>query len=76
MTDTAALFDIIDRSGLKLKFIASQIGLSYQGFKNKLDNKSDFTATEINRLCDLLNITDLNTKDRIFFARPVDLKST
>ena len=67
MTDTVMLKQKIDASGYKLKYIATQIGLSYQGFLNKLNNKSEFTAHEILALCKLLNI-DIMEKESIFFA--------
>lgn len=67
MTDTVMLKQKIDDSGYKLKYIAAQIGLSYQGFLNKLNNKSEFTAHEILGLCNLLDI-GIMEKESIFFA--------
>lgn len=71
MTNTAELEKIILQSGLKKSYIAQAIGLSRQGFKKKCDNKSPFTATEISLLCELLNITKLTDKERIFFVKNV-----
>ena len=73
MINTEALKSLIESNGLKIKYVAEKIGLTYQGFKNKLENKSEFTVTEVNKLCKLLNITDLTVKERIFFANRVDL---
>lgn len=67
MTNTAELEELISKSGLKKSYIAKAIGLSRQGFKNKCDNKSPFTATEIKDLCVILNIEKLTDKERIFF---------
>ncbi len=50
-----------------MQFIAKYINLTYQGFLNKLVNKSEFNASEIQGLCDLLNI-DVENKEKIFFA--------
>lgn len=71
MTNTAELERIIEESGLKKSYIAKAINLSRQGFKNKCDNKNPFTSTEISQLCELLSITKLTDKERIFFAKNV-----
>lgn len=57
MTNTDLLKAKIESSGYKLKYIAAKIGLSYQGFLNKINNKTEFTAPEIKGLCDLLEIS-------------------
>ena len=69
MTNTEELERLIVESGLKKSYIAKAINLSRQGFKNKCDNKSPFTSKEIIVLCELLNITKLTDKERIFFAK-------
>jgi hypothetical protein len=71
MTNTKELERIIADSGLKKSYIAKAINLSRQGFKNKCENKTPFTATEIALLCELLNITKLTDKERIFFVKNV-----
>ena len=68
MTNTKELERIIKDSGLKKSYIAKAIGLSRQGLKNKIENRSPFTSTEISGLCGLLKITSLKEKERIFFA--------
>ena len=75
MTNTLLLENRIKSSGIKYKFIAEKMGLTYYSLRKKMDNVTEFTATEIDVMCDLLN---LNVKDRmaIFFAKIVDLKST
>lgn len=75
MTNTDMLKKKIEESGYKLRFIAAKIGLSYQGFLNKMTNKSEFRASEIQELCTLLNIS-VAEKERIFFATNVDDSST
>ena len=68
MTNTSLLEDYIKKSGYKRGFIARQIGLkSTYGFSRKVNNESEFTATEIGILCNLLNIS-AKDKDAIFFA--------
>lgn len=71
MTNTKELERLIKESGLKKSYIAKAIGLSRQGFSNKIQNKSPFTSTEISGLCKLLDITNLKDKERIFFAANV-----
>lgn len=67
MTNTDLLKAKIESSGYKLKYIASKIGLSYQGFLNKIQNKTDFTAPEIKGLRELLCIP-ADEAEKIFFA--------
>lgn len=70
MTNTALLRKKIDESGYKLRFIAKQIGITYQGFLKKINNESEFKAKEIMILCDLLKI-DIQEKELIFFFLPL-----
>lgn len=72
MTDTEKLIRAIKVSGLKKGFIASKLGITTYGFQKKVENKSQFKAEEIGILCDLLNITSLKEKEKIFFAEKVD----
>lgn len=67
MTNTSLLEEYIKKSGYKRSFIARQIGLkSTYGFSRKVNNESEFTATEITILCNLLKIS-AKDKDAIFF---------
>ena len=72
MVDTKLLRQKIDDSGLKMDFIANQIGISRYGFYNKVNGKSDFRTGEVATLCKLLSITDLTEKESIFFASEVN----
>ena len=72
MTNTELLRKIISNSGLKYSYIAEKIGLTYQGFKNKIENKNLFNVEEVDKLCKLLNITDVYQKEEIFFAKQGD----
>ena len=67
MTNTALLEQYIEKSGYKKSFIAKQIGLTSYGFMLKVNNKSEFKASEMNSLCKLLKI-DAMDKEAIFFA--------
>ncbi len=69
MTNTKLLEEKIDKSGYKKSYIAKAIGLkSTFGLLKKIRNESEFKATEINILCDLLKIETLEEKEAIFFA--------
>lgn len=71
MTNTNLLRQKIDESGYKLRFIASKLGITYQGFLKKINNETEFKATEIQTLCELLDI-DIQQKEEIFFTNDVD----
>ena len=67
MTNTELLRKRIDQSGYKMSFIAQKLKLPYQGLLNKINNKSEFKASEIQVLSDILALSD-NDKAAIFFA--------
>ena len=68
MTDTAKLNGAIGASGLKKSFIAKRLGLSLKGLQNKLENNSEFKASEIVLFQELLKIDD-ETRDQIFLGK-------
>lgn len=71
MTNTNLLRNKIDESGYKLRFIAKKLGITYQGFLNKINNETEFKAGEIQILCDMLNI-NIEEKELIFFNSCVE----
>ena len=72
MTNTMLLEKHIKSAGIKYKFVAEKLGITYYSLRKKINNVTEFTATEIDLLCELLH---LGVKDRmaIFFAKGVDL---
>lgn len=56
----------IQRSGFKLGHIANQLGITRYGLQKKIDNVTEFKATEISTICRLLNITDGEQIKHIF----------
>ena len=76
MTNTALLEEKITKSGLKKSYIAKAIGLSSYGLTLKIRNTNEFKASEIEKLCILLGIDDLEERCAIFFASKVDEMST
>lgn len=71
MTNTNLLRKKLDESGYKLRFIAKQLGITYQGFLKKINNETEFKASEIQSLKEILNLTD-EERDMIFFTVEVD----
>lgn len=68
MTNTSLLMQYIDKSGYKKSFIAAQLGITTYAFMLKVNNKSEFKASEITILCKLLKIS-AKDRDAIFFAK-------
>ncbi len=73
MTNTLELEVAIKRAGLTKREVVKQLGLSHMGFYKKINNITEFKASEIMKLCDILNIKNIG---EIFFAPSVELKST
>lgn len=71
MTNTTLLRRKIDELGYKLIFLAEKCGLTYQGFMKKVNNETEFKASEIQTLKELLNLTTEEV-NAIFFAVHVD----
>lgn len=67
MTDVSLLRAKIDASGYKIRFIANQCGLTYQGFLPKMNGEREFNQNEIAVLRDLLHLT-LEEVEKIFFC--------
>lgn len=72
MTDSLALNQLIDESGLKRKYIAEKLNLSAYGLAKKINGDSEFKQSEIEILCDLLGIRSLGHRQQIFFSNKVD----
>jgi DNA-binding phage protein len=67
VTDSEALNKVIENSGLKLTFIARALKLSREGFYKKLNNQTEFKASEIVKMQEILNLSN-EQRDKIFFA--------
>lgn len=76
MTNTELLNELIKQSGLKKSYIAEKIGVTPVGLSNLIAGKSEFKASQINKMCDLLGIDDLAIKEAVFFANSVAFKAT
>lgn len=75
MTDTLELEVAIKRARLTRWDVARILKMSCSAFFNKLHNKSEFKASEIVALQKLLQLSNAQ-RDRIFFTKFVDIKST
>jgi hypothetical protein len=77
MTNTPLLEDKIAKSGKKVKFLAERCGMSYAGFRNCVINKrnpktntvAEFRVSQVDILCEELNITSLEEKEMIFYFK-------
>lgn len=71
MTNSKLLKIAIMESGFKIGYIAERLDITYQGLKNKVENKTEFKASEIRVLCDVLKIEG-DRVGAIFFGDCVD----
>lgn len=60
------LKQVIDDKGYKLSYVASELNLTREGLYNKLRGDTEFKASEIKKLVEMLKLTSKETKD-IFF---------
>lgn len=67
MTNTLELKAAIVAAGYTIKEVSKKVGLSEYGFHKKLHNLSEFKASEIIMLSDLLHL-ETSRRDQIFFA--------
>ena len=45
------------------------MGITYYTLQRKINNEVTFNSEEILKLCDILNLKDLEEKEKIFFKR-------
>ena len=69
MTDRKLLEDRIKQKGLKKGFLAEKLGVSRTTFCALLRNETEFKVSQIQTLCELLDIQDDETMKSIFFAQ-------
>ncbi len=68
MTNTLELEVAIKRAGITKRKLAEKLGLSEMGLYKKINNITEFKASEIAKLSEVL---DLQNKDEIFFSKQV-----
>ena len=69
MTNWELLDKKIEESGLRRAFIYERLGITRSAWSHKRSGRTDFTASQIQTLCEVLHITRLSEKEQIFFAR-------
>ena len=74
MTNTELLKEAINESGISIKAIAYKIGISRGGLYKKINNQTEFKASEIMAIADILRM-DAKQRDHIFFDQIGDFKS-
>ena len=71
MTDSELLNDEISKSGMTVTFIARKMGITREGFYKKLNNETEFKASEIVALQSILRLSN-KRRDEIFFTKKVE----
>lgn len=66
MIDLEKLRNLIDDSGLKMNFIASELNLSRESLYYKLEGKTEFKVSEVQKLTRVLNMSN-DMRNIIFF---------
>lgn len=67
MTDTVALKEKISMQGLKMGYIADQLGITREALSLKVNNQFEFKASEIAKLTKILRLNQ-DERDTIFFS--------
>lgn len=68
MTNTELLLKVLENKGMTQAKLAEAIGISRQSMCYKVNNKREFKPSEMNKISEVLGITDSELKQRIFFA--------
>ncbi len=63
MTDIEKYKSLVDDSGLKKKYIAERLGLTYAGYLKKENGETEFVASELGILKGLFGLTDKQVGD-------------
>lgn len=67
MTNSKAFLDAVKKTGVKFNFLSTQIGLTPNGLRKKVHNKTEFKASEIQKCTKILALSN-KERDVIFFA--------
>ena len=74
MVDYKKLNDKVKNSGLKKNYIAKKLGLTPYGLAKKLSGETEFKASEMAGISDVLKLTG-EMREEIFFAQLCDFES-
>lgn len=75
MTNSEMLSEAISESGITIIALSRKIGISREAFYKKLNNETEFKASEISALQKILNLSN-KKRDDIFFVQKDELNST
>ena len=67
MTNTKLLNDAIVNKGLKKEWIAKQLGITRVALFEKINNRSEFKASEVAKLSKILSLPDYD-RELIFLS--------
>lgn len=67
---------VVARTGMTHKELSQKIGISKNTLSSKVNNKVPFNVNEIDRICQVLGITDDNEKAQIFLFTPSQNRDT
>lgn len=73
MVDIEKLKDTINDSGITIVALANKTNILRNTLYNKLSGKTEFTASEIESISDVLHL-DSSDREAIFFAKAVEFK--
>lgn len=68
VTNTNLLLEYINKSGLKKVHIAKHLGITSYSLSKKINNKSEFKGSEMEKMSEILGLNN-RERDSIFFAR-------
>lgn len=68
MTNTELLKNAIKQAGVTMTFIADTVGISRHSLYSKIENDTEFKASEIVKIAEVLRLSDAE-RDAIFFAK-------
>lgn len=68
MTDSKTFRAVVSNRGMKYKTLAAGLGITPYGLQKKIDNRSEFKASEIVKLTTALQLSE-RERDQIFFYR-------
>ena len=69
-----SLKDVIIEKGFRISWIAIQLNITRYTLYNKINGVTEFTASEIAKLTEILHLSNLEVKSN-FFKKYSDLKS-
>jgi len=71
LTNSALLNEVISESGITITAIARKLGITREGLYKKMNNETEFKASEIALMQNILHLPN-KKRDAIFFAAKVE----